>query len=88
MLLFTKLKFVFFQSFNDFILCFFNISQFRFVNSLYINILILFTNLIILKRNLLFSYDFSKFALYNKYNIKKNNNFYNMFTLILRFVIM
>ena len=42
---------------------FFNISQFRSVDSLYVNILMSFTNSMTLRRNLTFSYDFSKFAL-------------------------
>ena len=42
---------------------FFNISQFCFVDLLYINMLISFTNLVALKCNLTFSHDFSKSAL-------------------------
>ena len=42
---------------------FFNISQFRFVNSLYVNMLMSFTKSVTLKRNLTFSHVFSKFAL-------------------------
>ena len=42
---------------------FFNISQFRFVNSLYVNILMSFTKLMTLRRNLTFSHVFNKFAL-------------------------
>ena len=42
---------------------FFNISQFRFVDSLYVNMLMSFTNSVTLKRNLTFSHDFNKFAL-------------------------
>ena len=46
-----------------------------------------FTNLVILKRNLIFLYKLIKFALQNKYNIEENNKLYNIFTLILRFII-
>ena len=42
---------------------FFNISQFRFVNSLYVNMLMSFTKSVTLKRNLIFSHVFNKFAL-------------------------
>ena len=42
---------------------FFNTSQFRFVNSLYINMLMSFTKFVALKRNLTFSHVFNKFAL-------------------------
>ena len=66
---------------------FFNISQFRFVDSLYVNMLTSFTNSITLKRNLIFSHNFNKFALLNKYNIEKSDESCDMFMLILRFVI-
>ena len=66
---------------------FFNILQFRFINLLYVNILMSFTNLITLKYNLTFFYEFNRFALQNKYNIEENDELYNIFTLILRFII-
>ena len=53
--LFVYLKFLFH--------IFFNTSQFRFINSLYVNILMLFTKSVTLKRNLTSSHVFNKFAL-------------------------
>ena len=42
---------------------FFNTSQFYFINSLYVNMLMSFTKFVTLKHNLIFSYIFNKFAL-------------------------
>ena len=63
MLLFIEFEFMFFRSFKNFVSCFFNMSQFRFVNSLYVNILMSFTKFVTLKRNLTFLHIFNKFAL-------------------------
>ena len=63
MLSFIELEVVFFRSFNDFFHVFFNIPQFCSVNSLYVNMLMLFINSMTLKRNLTFLHDFNKFAL-------------------------
>ena len=63
MLSFIEFRIMFFCSFDDFVLYFFNVSQFRFINLLYINMLMSFTNSIILKRNLTFLHDFNRFTL-------------------------
>ena len=58
-----NLKSCLFAHSATFFYIFFNISQFRFVDSLYVNMLMSFTNSMTLKRNLTFSHDFSRFAL-------------------------
>ena len=58
-----NLKLCFFVHSTILFYVFFNISQFRFVNLLYINILMSFMNSMILKRSLTFLHDFNKFAL-------------------------
>ena len=58
-----NLKLCFFVHSATFFHVFFNILQFRSVDSLYVNMLMSFTNSVTLRRNLTFSHDFSRFAL-------------------------
>ena len=58
-----NLKSCFFVHSTIFFYVFFNILQFCFVDLLYVNMLMSFTNSITLKRNLTFSHDFNRFAL-------------------------
>ena len=87
---FVEFKIMFFRSLDDFILCFFffKILQFRFVNLLYVKILMLSTNSMKLKRNLMLSHAFNRSALWNKYNTEKNNEFCDIFTLVMHFFCM